>query len=137
MSTGDNRSLGNWGLLDQILALRWIQANIKAFGGDPQSVTLLGEDSGAASATMLTLSPLAKGLFHRVIALSGNALCPQYMQGKPKEAAMELTRRLECPDNNVEVALKCLRSKPADEIVLKSNGMHVSLQVMITLGFKF
>lgn len=76
---------------------------------------------------MLTLSPLAEGLFHKVIALSGNTLCPQYMQGKPKEAAMELIRRLECPDNNVEEGLECLRSKPADEIILKSNDMHVSV----------
>lgn len=108
-----------------------MQSNIKAFGGDPQSVTLLGEDSGAASATMLTLSPLAGGLFHRVIALSGNALCPQYMQSKPKEAAMELTRRLECPDANVEEALECLRSMPADDIILKSNDMHVRSRYVI------
>ena len=71
---------GNWALHDQLTALRWIKDNIDSFGGDPESVTLFGEDSGAASATMLAMSPLADGLFQRVIALSGNALCAQYMQ---------------------------------------------------------
>ena len=80
LSTGDSRLPGNWALHDQLTALRWIKDNIDSFGGDPESVTLFGEDSGAASATMLAMSPLADGLFQRVIALSGNALCAQYMQ---------------------------------------------------------
>jgi carboxylesterase type B len=80
LSTGDSRLPGNWALHDQLTALRWIKENIDSFGGDPESVTLFGEDSGAASATMLAMSPLADGLFQRVIALSGNALCAQYMQ---------------------------------------------------------
>lgn len=61
----------NAGLLDQLLALRWVQDNIAAFGGDPDRVTLLGLSSGAMSATTLMALPTARGLFHRVVAHSG------------------------------------------------------------------
>lgn len=112
--------------MDQLAALHWVKQNIQSFGGDPESVTLFGEDSGAASATLLALSPLAEGLFQRIIALSGNALCSQYIQQKPREATLELASRLECTRPKIEETLACLRRVPADEFISKSNGMYVS-----------
>lgn len=69
-------SSGNYAILDQIQALKWVQENIAAFGGDPDNVTLFGCSAGGASIHALVVSPLAKGLFQKVIAQSGSLYFP-------------------------------------------------------------
>jgi len=78
---------GNQGLRDQNMALRWVQENIQAFGGDPGQVTMLGESSGSCSVFLHSVSPLASGLVHRAIAQSGGNLGPGF-GNNPKSQPM-------------------------------------------------
>jgi carboxylesterase type B len=66
LATDDKAAPGNMGIMDQIMVLKWVQKNIAQFGGDPSKVTVFGEDSGAASATILAMSPLATGTSFKI-----------------------------------------------------------------------
>jgi len=79
----ENNVSGNYGLLDQIAALKWIQQNIEAFGGDPGNVTIFGVSAGGQSVSMLAASPLTKGLFHRAICMSGGSFGPARIKKEP------------------------------------------------------
>lgn len=83
-------SPGNYGLKDQVAVLKWVHANIKHFGGDPNLVTIFGQSAGAASVQYLMQTPKTKGLFHRAIAQSGSTLCPWALQKNPARIAFEI-----------------------------------------------
>ncbi|EOC0982296.1 carboxylesterase/lipase family protein, partial [Cronobacter sakazakii] len=99
----------NFALLDQIAALRWVQDNIAAFGGDRDNVTLFGESAGARSVLSLMASPLAKGLFHKAIVQSGYTL-PDIPRRKALINGAALSRHLGL-DNPTAADLRAL---PAD-----------------------
>src|SRR5215203_3101055 len=87
-----NKVSGNYGLLDMIEGLKWVQKNIAAFGGDPKKVTIFGESAGGIAVSMLCASPLAKGLFHGAISQSGGSFGPPRPTTFPGENLKRLSQ---------------------------------------------
>ncbi|XP_023577527.1 liver carboxylesterase 1-like isoform X2 [Octodon degus] len=116
-STGDEHSPGNWGHLDQIAALHWVQDNIANFGGNPGSVTIFGQSAGGECVSVLVLSPLAKNLFHRAISQSGVALTPGLLSKDAKPLAKKIAVTAGCKTTSSAVMVHCLRQKTEEELL--------------------
>ncbi|XP_064414403.1 fatty acyl-CoA hydrolase precursor, medium chain-like [Latimeria chalumnae] len=134
LSTGDERARGNWGFLDRVAALQWIQENIKSFGGDPNSVTIFGESAGGVSVSMQVLSPMSKGLFHKAISESGVASFPGLVSSNPKQLMSEVANIPACDTVEFGSALECLRSKSEEEIVNATIEMKLEVTLVVVDG---
>ena len=111
-------------MLDQVEALKWVQQNIRAFGGDPAKVTIFGLSAGAASVGLQLLSPLSKGLFHRAISESGTALSPwaTYPTARAAKDTKFLALLMKCLKADSEKRVHCLRRRSAKNLVEKSTA---------------
>jgi len=111
---------GNYALLDQLQALRWVRGNIASFGGDPENVTIFGESGGAQAVCLLLASPPAAGFFHRAISQSGPCQWQLYPSlTASEERGAQVATELGCTE---PTPLPCLRALPADVVLAKEQG---------------
>ncbi|KNC21239.1 hypothetical protein FF38_14079 [Lucilia cuprina] len=127
LSTGSSEMPGNFGLKDQLLALKWVNDHIKSFGGDPNQVTLFGHSAGASAVHFLMINPKAKGLFKQSILSSGNALAPYVgILDKPLEQLHTISQALgieSAQTQNHKDLADQLRTIEADKILLAGDSL--------------
>ncbi|CAL1267457.1 unnamed protein product [Larinioides sclopetarius] len=113
----DESSRGNYGIMDQVAALHWVQENIPEFGGNPKNVTVFGHGHGAALVNILMLSPLARGLFQRAILQSGSALSPWAIARDALTYTRQVASHLKCPTKDSTALIACLGKRPVQDIL--------------------
>ncbi|XP_043467739.1 esterase FE4-like [Leptopilina heterotoma] len=124
LTTGDLVAPGNFGLKDQVLALKWVQENIKSFGGDPTKVTIFGQSAGGVSVNLHAFSPASTGLFSAYIIHSGVALTPLGFQTREKSLSYlrRVSPKVLCISRNTRNLVACLRRKSVASLVNIDSG---------------
>ncbi|XP_043203335.1 acylcarnitine hydrolase-like [Amphibalanus amphitrite] len=125
-TTHDGHAPGNYGLRDQVLLLHWVRDNIAAFGGDPRAVTVFGSSAGAASVSLMVLSPLTKGLFHHAISQSGSAISSFAASGRRKGLARRFAAELGCAGSDSAAYVECAVAASARELMEASHRIRIA-----------
>lgn len=110
LATGSKEAPGNMGMKDQVLALKWVQANIRNFGGNPNKVTIAGMSAGGFSVTSLMVSSMAVNLFHGVITHSGAFVSAMGIVHNYLESAIFLAKQVGCTSESPEEFVHCLKT---------------------------
>uniref|UniRef100_A0A3B3QGU0 Thyroglobulin n=1 Tax=Paramormyrops kingsleyae TaxID=1676925 RepID=A0A3B3QGU0_9TELE len=118
LTAGSTDALGNYGLQDQAAVLKWVQRNIAHFGGDPGSVTLGAEGSGADVASLHLVTAGSPGLFHRALLMGGSAFSPASPISRPRagQQAASLAQELGCSHSDAAQMVSCLRRLSAQAL---------------------
>ncbi|VEN63073.1 unnamed protein product [Callosobruchus maculatus] len=116
LSTGTKEAPGNNGMKDQVEALRWIKHNIASFGGDPDSVTIQGYSAGGFSVILHMISPMAQGLFHKAVAMSGSPLGPYPTERNQLYLAKKQAGIVGCPNETIPEMVQCLKAVPYQKL---------------------
>lgn len=129
LSTADDAAPGNYGLKDQVQALKWIRNNIGNFGGNKDKVTIFGQSAGGASVHYHMLSPSSKGLFQQGISQSGSALA---LWAKPFGTEQLIIAKyqaqfLNCNTTNSSVIVECLRKTSVSDLINSGDKFKVKL----------
>uniref|UniRef100_I3ME46 Carboxylic ester hydrolase n=1 Tax=Ictidomys tridecemlineatus TaxID=43179 RepID=I3ME46_ICTTR len=124
-STGDQHATGNWGYLDQVAALRWVQQNIAHFGGNPDRVTIFGESAGGTSVSSHVVSPMSQGLFHGAIMESGVALLPSLIASSSEAVSTMVANLSDCGQVESEALMSCLRGKSEEEMLAITKAFKI------------
>jgi para-nitrobenzyl esterase len=120
----EHRSSGTYGVLDTIAALRWIQRNAAAFGGDPERVTLFGQSGGARIVQYLQATPLSRGLFHGAIAHSGGTFTERvYLRDPPPGGESAEAAGERWAEAMGATSLAALRALPVEQVVATAEGL--------------
>ncbi|KAK7498999.1 hypothetical protein BaRGS_00009808 [Batillaria attramentaria] len=116
--TNTTHAPGNMGLLDQVMALRWVHQNVDNFGGSPDSITIFGESAGAASVGFHLMSPLSMDYFSRAIMQSSSPLVDWGVTSNSKalRRSQDVAELVGCPAESASGMVECLRSKDAQNL---------------------
>lgn len=131
----NNGSCGNYGIFDQIASLKWVKENIKAFGGDPDNITLFGQSAGSLTAQTLLLSPLTKGLFNKCIFQSGAGYENGFCKNRVQEEFYDIGEK--AFEQSGAKSLEELRKLPAERLLeISSKLIEYACQTDKGLGYE-